>query len=123
MEKLLQYMESHTQSLSSLCNKMDDMDRRVRRMKQTNHTGAQTVPPLNNADINSMDGVLQQRSELDDHRTAPHKLILLWPSVWSLLQDAGVNVNNTYVMKAEDRGILRIWTKGEGVDEHDQCCC
>jgi hypothetical protein len=119
MEKLLQYMENHTQSLSNLSNKMDDMDRRVRRMEQANHTGVQAVPPVTTADTESMDGVLQQRSELDDHRTAPHKLILLWPSVWPLLQDAGVNVNNTYVMEAEDRGILRIWTRGEGIDEHD----
>ena len=61
----------------------------------------------------------KQMPELDDHRTAPHKLILLWPSVKPLLIDAHVDVNDSYVMEAEDRGILRIWTRGEGIDEYD----
>lgn len=130
MEKLLQhvenqsrYMENQSQSLANLSSKMDgmrdDFERRFRRVEQGGQAGAQAMPNAANTDAESMDGVIQPRNELDDHRTAPHKLILLWPSVFPLLQDAGVTVNNTYVMEAEDRGILRIWTRGEGIDEHD----
>ena len=117
MEKLLQYMESHSAALTNLTSKMDDFDRRLRRVE---HAGFQAVGSVGSEpEPLIMDGVVERKSELDDHRTAPHKLILLWPSVWPLLQDAGVDVRNTYVMEAEDRGILRIWTRGEGIDEHD----
>ena len=121
MEKLLSYMESHSQALSTISSKLEDFDRRIRRVEIVSHSGAQNAQSgaAADSDASIADGPLQQRSELDDHRTAPHKLILLWPSVWPLLQDAGINVNNTYVMEAEDRGILRIWTRGEGIDEHD----
>ena len=117
MEKLLHYMESHSSALTNLTSKMDDFDRRLRRVE---HAGFQAVGSADSEPEPSvMDGTIERKPELDDHRTAPHKLILLWPSVWPLFQDAGVNVNNTYVMEAEDRGILRIWTRGEGIDEHD----
>lgn len=62
---------------------------------------------------------MEAKPELDDHRTAPHKLLLLWPSVKLLLSAANVKLNDGYVMEAEDRGILRFYTRGEGIDEHD----
>lgn len=117
MEKLLAYMESHSQTLTDISSKMDDFDRRIRRVE---HAGFQTVRSVaSEPEPSVMEGTAERKPELEDHRTAPHKLILLWPSVSPLLQAAGANVNNTYVMEAEDRGILRIWTKGEGIDEHD----
>jgi hypothetical protein len=61
----------------------------------------------------------KRKQELDDHRTAPHKLILLWPSVRPLLQEANVDVNDGYVMEAEDRGVLRLHGRGEGIEEQD----
>ena len=120
MEKLLSYMESHSQALSTLTSKLEDFDRRIRRVENADQNGAQNAQSGASADADAIvDRPVQQRSELDDHRTAPHKLILRWPSAWPLLQDAGITVNNTYVMEAEDRGILRIWSRGEGIDEHD----
>lgn len=59
------------------------------------------------------------RAGREEHRTAPHKLLLLWPTIKPLLTAAGVEYNDGYVMEAEDRGILRLWTKGEGIDEND----
>lgn len=59
------------------------------------------------------------RAGNEEHRTAPHKLLLLWPSIRPILKQAKVPHNDGYVMEAEDRGILRLWTKGEGIDEND----
>jgi len=61
----------------------------------------------------------KRKPELDDHRTAPHKLLLLWPSVKLLLQEANVDVNDGYVMEAEDLGVLRLHSRGEGIEELD----
>ncbi|KAK5162821.1 uncharacterized protein LTR77_011147 [Saxophila tyrrhenica] len=66
----------------------------------------------------STDGELEiQMSGMDCHQTAPHRLILLWPSVRSLLRDANVDVGDSYVMEAEDCGILQSWSRGE--DNHE----
>ncbi|WPH00151.1 Hypothetical protein R9X50_00297400 [Acrodontium crateriforme] len=56
-----------------------------------------------------------------DHRTPPHKLLLLWPSVRNLFlaTDHGHLPNTTYVMEAESRGLLRLHTRGEGIDGQD----
>ena len=117
MERLLAYMESHSAALTNLTTKIDDVDRRLRRVE---HAGMQAVGSVTSEpEPSAMDVTMERKPEMEDHRTAPHKLILLWPSVWPLLQRAGATINNTYVMEAEDRGILRIWTKGEGIDEHD----
>lgn len=116
MEKLLSYMEAHTTGLQTLTAKMDGFDARLRRLEQANPhamSGAQiqTSPP----DRSSIKG----KTHMDDHRTAPHKLLLLWPSVRPLLRAADVGLSESYVMEAEDRGILRLYTRGEGIDEHD----
>lgn len=115
MEKLLSYMEAHTAGLSQLTNKIDNIDARLRRVEHASShavAGAEPQPSL-------QDEPAKRKPELDDHRTAPHKLLLLWPSVQALLQAADVHLNDGYVMEAEDRGILRLYTRGEGIDEHD----
>jgi hypothetical protein len=61
----------------------------------------------------------KRKQELDDHRTAPHKLIVLWPSVRPLLQEAKVDVNDGYVMEAEHYGVLRLYGRVEGIEEQD----
>ena len=119
MERILQYMESQDgvpAAIASLSEKMDNFDQRLRRVEHGG--GFQTG---READSGTMiaDEPPKRKVELDDHRTAPHKLILLWPSVGPLFHFAGVRVSDSYVMEAEDRGILRIFTRGEGIDEYD----
>ena len=110
-------MESYSSALTNLKSKMDDFDRRLRRLE---HAGFQPVGSAGSeSEPSVMDSTIERKPELDNHRMVPHQLIFLWPSVRPLFQDADVNVNNTYVMEAEDRGMLRLWTCGEGIDEHD----
>ncbi|KAK0263881.1 hypothetical protein LTS09_002232 [Friedmanniomyces endolithicus] len=104
MEKLLNHMDAQTTGLDALTSKMDEFHARLRRMEQTHAhpKPAETHP-----------------KKYGEHRTAPHKLLLLWPSVQPLLKAAGVTNNDGYVMEAEDRGLLRLYSRGEGIDEHD----
>lgn len=135
MEKLLQYMESHTQGLQDLTSKIEAFESRLRRVEQNtqgnsqNHmqTYSQTNHVQQSAggaerDLAMDDDIAPRRirkPDLEDHRTAPHKLLLLWPTVRPLLKKAGIAYSDSYVMEAEDRGVLRLWTRGEGIDEYD----
>ncbi|KAK5115511.1 hypothetical protein LTR62_001170 [Meristemomyces frigidus] len=117
MERLLSYMDAHTQLLQSLTDKVDTLDSRIRRVES------------NNSHVDNKDMVEQNEEEPEpkktgswkpgDHRTAPHKLLLLWKSVQPLLKASNVHNNDSYVMEAENRGILRLYSQGEGIDEHD----
>lgn len=127
MEEVLQYIKRHSQGLTELTTKIDQFEARLRNFEQKtqtnappvhfNHTVSAAEPEL------SLDEDLAPRSsrkpDLEDHRTAPHKLLLLWPSVRPLLKRAGVNCNDAYVMEAEDRGVVRLWPQGEGIDAYD----
>jgi len=109
MEKLLNHMDAQTTGLDALTSKMDEFHARLRRMEQSNaNTSAQAVAGADPEDRPKKPG---------EHRTAPHKLLLLWPSVQPLLNAASVTNNDGYVMEAEDRGILRLFSRGEGIDE------
>ncbi|KAI6837593.1 hypothetical protein KC332_g8898 [Hortaea werneckii] len=133
MERLLQYMESHGQGLSALTNKIDDMDVRLQRLEGTGShsiSGAADHHTRQSEDVSfeqdqeepfnqDQEDQEHKKPQLEDHRTAPHKLLLLWPSVKPLLEGADVHLHDSYVMEAEDRGILRLFTRGEGIDEHD----
>lgn len=117
MEKLLQYMEAHSDALSNLTLKIDSFDERLLRVEHNDaYATAGDSPPEPTL---AEEPPPKRKPELEDHRTAPHKLILLWPSVKPLLEEAKVEHGESYVMEAEDRGILRIYTRGEGIDEHD----
>ncbi|KAK4556162.1 hypothetical protein LTR86_006859 [Recurvomyces mirabilis] len=118
MEKLLSYMDDHTAALRELTDKVDTLDNRIRRVEGYNSHAAE----------NGVDGQIEDvheksqpsnRNKPGDHRTAPHKLLLLWPSVQPLLRASNVIMKDSYVMEAEDRGILRLYSRGEGIDEHD----
>lgn len=143
MEKLLQYMEQHSNGLHELNNKIDSFEARLRSVEQndeskqrrrSSHTNH--VDHIKSSDHRDHDDEAgagaesfeisraeepagRSRAGREEHRTAPHKLLLLWPTVRPLLTAAGVKHNDGYVMEAEDRGILRLWTKGEGIDEND----
>ncbi|KXT04056.1 hypothetical protein AC578_4909 [Pseudocercospora eumusae] len=135
MEKLLEYMRSHAENLATLSTKIDGFEERLHRveqgaqqsrqsnhMNQSNHTLGGAENEFSGAENERMiEDVAQPnpKPDWDDHRTAPHKLLLLWPSVRPLLRTAGVEHNDGYVMEAEDRGVLRLWTRGEGIDEND----
>ncbi|KYG41188.1 hypothetical protein M433DRAFT_138224, partial [Acidomyces richmondensis BFW] len=122
MEKLLSLMESQSADMKSqsadmkyLNSKLDDMDARLKRLEKSESKASASASSHDN-----MDGDTMKRKETyGDHRTAPHKLLLLWPSVHPLLNAADINLGDGYVMEAEDRGILRLYTRGEGIDEHD----
>ncbi|KAK3643851.1 hypothetical protein LTR56_009946 [Elasticomyces elasticus] len=120
MEKLLQHMEAHTSGLGGLTAKMEDFDARLRRMEQP---GPQLADKARRSlPIAMQEGPVEEAAPLkksSEHRTAPHKLLLLWSSVAAVLKNAHVNKNDGYVMEAEDRGILRLYTRGEGIDEYD----
>lgn len=117
IEKLLGYMETHSAGLQQLASKIDQIDTRLRRLEHASHrvTDADTQPIPEEPKPEAVN----RKPELDDLRTAPHKLLLLWPSVTLLLLAADAKLNDGYVMEAEDRGILRLYTRGEGIDEHD----
>lgn len=117
MEKLLQYMETHSQSLATLNSKIEGFDGRLRYLEQTGSHAALSAE--SHPSPQEEQSHPKRKPVLDDHRTPPHKLLLLWPSVKPLLDAADVHLNDGYVMEAEDRGILRLYTRGEGIDEHD----
>lgn len=115
MEKVLSMLEQQATDMAYMKKQIDHLEQSSVR--------AEPVPASvagAESDIGMAEEVVRQRRPLlDDHRTAPHKLILLWPSVGPLLKESGVDVSDGYVMEAEDRGVLRIYTRGEGIDEHD----
>lgn len=115
MEKLLSYMDAHSAGLEALTAKVDGLNARLRQLEQPNLQGAQASA---NSDTQTepAEAVLKKPG---DHRTAPHKLLLLWPSVQPLFAKSGMKHHDSYVMEAEDRGLLGIYTRGEGIDEHD----
>lgn len=98
-------------------NRLSAFDERLERMERTRITSNPAAPPSEPSE--SEEPAPKRNKELEDHRTAPHKLILLWPSVRPLLQEANVDVNDGYVMEAEDRGVLRLYGRGEGNEEQD----
>ncbi|CAK4033147.1 hypothetical protein DOTSEDRAFT_72963 [Lecanosticta acicola] len=120
MEKLLSYMEQHSQGLTMLTEKIDQFEARLRSVEQNAAQNGNAVAGAESEGYPPEDSIPPRRKpELEDHRTAPHKLLLLWPSVRPLLKAANVEHNDGYVMEAEDRGVLRLWTRGEGIDEND----
>lgn len=125
MEKLLSYMEAHSQGLERLTEKIDNFEVRLRRVEQNSASDSTVAGAEPESVEDSRDDPREElmppkrKPELEDHRTAPHKLLLMWPSVRPLLKAANVDHNDGYVMEAEDRGVLRLWTRGEGIDEND----
>ena len=114
MEKLLALMEQSNSGLAALTDKFDRMDERLRQLGS--RPSQQVALQYSNHQPEQSEEVVKKPG---DHRTAPHKLLLLWPSVQPLLKKGDVKHRDSYVMEAEDRGNLRIYTRGEGVDEHD----
>lgn len=130
MEKLLRYMQSHSQHLEALTVKIDSLEERLRPGKQNSRQSEQQRDYATH--VNHPGGAEAEKKITEDiprrlrepgrdgHRTAPHKLLLLWPSVHSLLRAASVEHHQDDVKEAEDRDLLRSWTRGEGgIDEHD----
>ena len=111
LEDVLQGNQDLRQMLDT---KLSVLDYRLRGMEQHRST---PIAPSEHSE--PKERAPKRKQEVDDHRTAPHKLILLWPSVRPLLQEANVDVNDGYVMEAEDRGVLRLYGRGEGIEEQD----
>lgn len=122
MEKVMTYLENILQCNTELKTQNSELDSRLRRIEQQHIGAASTVPGKERQALQETEDdetPVKRKPAVDDHRTAPHKLILLWPSVGPLLAEAGVTVNDGYVMEAEDRGVLRLYGRGEGIDEQD----
>lgn len=130
MEKLLSYMQSHSQHLEALTMKIDSLEERLRPGKQNSRHSEQqrdytthvNYPGGAEAEKKKFTEDITRRlrePERDGHRTAQHKLLLLRLSVHSLLRTAGVEHHQDDMKEAEDRDLLRLWTRGEGIDEHD----
>lgn len=116
MDKIITLLEQAHQAKQDLRRNLASFDARMRRMEQQ-HIESSPVAPSEPSEPEEPRP--KRKRELDDHRTAPHKLILLWPSIRPLLQEAKVDVNDGYVMEAEDRGILRLYGRGEGIEKQD----
>lgn len=67
----------------------------------------------NNNNVEELTVVQQQTWEIGEHITAAHKLLLRWPSIQPFVRTSKCNINENYVMKGEDRGILRLYGAGE----------
>jgi hypothetical protein len=105
-EKLMSFMESQTQALQEMRDMLDSVENGYRRAGQT--SCAQDA------------GMQDERATvLGDHRTAPHKLLRIWPSVKLLLSDAGIDFSDAYVMEAEDQGMLHLYSDGEVLSPRD----
>ncbi len=115
MEKLLSYMDAYAARLVAFTDNLDGLDPLLRRLEQSHSQGAETFA---NSDLQTepADAVVRVSG---DHRTGPHKLLSLWPRVNSLLDRADVKYDESHVIEAEDRGVLRVHTRGEGIDEYD----
>ena len=120
MDKVIALLEQVSQGnqdlRQDLATRLSAFDDRLRRMEQQRIKSSPVAP---SEPSEPEEPAPKRKQELDDHRTAPHKLILLWPSVRPLLQEANVDVNDGYVMEAEDRGVLRLYGRGEGIEEQD----
>jgi hypothetical protein len=126
MEKLLGYMVSHTQAFDDLKAQLSGFEARLRAIEGNRNQHPQSSDPrtptkqfeyqLNEIEL---DEKPDRAAILGDHRTAPHKLLLIWPTVKPLLSESGIDFNDGYVMEAEDRGMLRLYTAGEAADEPD----
>jgi hypothetical protein len=120
MDKVISLLEQVSQSNQDLhqdlATRMSGFDDRLRRMEQKRIKSSPVAPSEHSE---PEEPAPKRKQELDDHRTAPHKLILLWPSAGLVLQEAGVDFNDGYVMEAEDRGVLRMYGRGEGIEEQD----
>ena len=108
-------LEQQASEVAEIRKKVDLLERQDDRVEPVPHPSVAGAE----SELSMTEEPVRRKPLLEDHRTAPHKLILLWPSVGPLLSEAAVNVSDGYVMEAEDRGVLRIYTRGEGIDEHD----
>ncbi|KAI5204651.1 hypothetical protein AUEXF2481DRAFT_25614 [Aureobasidium subglaciale EXF-2481] len=78
----------------------------------SSQNGSSTVAVALNDSV-ELAGVQQQSWELGEHTTAAHKLLLRWPSIQPFVRTSKCNIQENYVMKGEDRGLLRLYGAGE----------
>ncbi|KAK3669141.1 hypothetical protein LTR78_010981 [Recurvomyces mirabilis] len=114
MDKIMQYMQAHASGLQCMATQMGNVEARLQHMEELSKRFSAKLE--SEALVEDHDAV-RLRSELDDHRTAPHKLIRYWPSIRPILQAAGVNYSDNYVRDLEDRSMLSLYTPG-GVDDY-----
>lgn len=73
---------------------------------------------INSNNVEDLTVIQQQQTwEIGDHTTAAHKLLLRWPSIQPFVRTNKCIISENYVMKGEDRGILRLYGAGERVKD------
>ncbi|KAK4551119.1 hypothetical protein LTR86_011307 [Recurvomyces mirabilis] len=114
MDKILQYVQTHNLALKDFGTQLGKVEAHLRSMEESSRivcAKLETEAPVEDHDV------VRPRSELEDHRTAPHRLMRYWPSIGSLLKGAGFDYSDDYVRDVEDRGTLSLYTAGE-LDDH-----
>jgi hypothetical protein len=130
MEKVIQLLGDNVDAVShlrvELTNRLSGLEEKMHRMEsQQGNADSGAQQDVQRGAQTEDTTYIQTKKELADHRTAPHKLILLWPSVQPLLtvghnvHDSQTEIKEGYVMEAEDRGLPRLYGRGEGIDEED----
>lgn len=114
MDKIMQYMQAHASGLQRMATQMGNVEARLQHMEELSKIFS---AKLESEALAEDHDVVRPRAELDDHRTAPHKLMRYWPSIRPILQAAGLDYSDNYVRDLEDRGVLSLYTTGES-DDH-----
>lgn len=85
---------------------------------ETSPSVQSVVPTETEPVMESDDAAATTPETWSDHRTGAHNLILLWPSVRPFFKDMR-EYDRSYVTEAEERGIIRINGKGQGVEDQE----
>jgi hypothetical protein len=113
MDKLMQFMHAHASGLQRMTAQLSNVEARLQQIENDGKKPIIIAPSVK-AEIEQPDSVARV-SELEDHRTAPQKLLRVWPCFQPILKSAGVEFKDSYVRDAEDRGVLPLYDRGEGV--------
>jgi hypothetical protein len=110
-------------SIQSISDRLGDVEKRlaiqpsaVARVDSPNPSSqhnldATALDNINN--IEKLTGIQQRTWKTGDHTTAAHKLLLRWPSIQPFVRTSKCNIQENYVMKGEDRPILRLYGTGD----------
>ncbi|KAI6787716.1 hypothetical protein KC361_g9414 [Hortaea werneckii] len=105
--------------MSGVENKIDGLNARLKRLEEARSRkklGAADHSAYQSDDVSfEQDQVRKEHEDLElaDHLEAPNRLLLRWPSVKSMLENADVDLRDSSVMEAKDH------TYGEDTDKCD----
>jgi hypothetical protein len=110
-------------SIQSISDRLGDVEKRlaiqpsaVARVDSPNPSSQHNLDAMALDNINNIEkltGIQQHTWKTGDHTTAAHKLLLRWPSIQPFVRTSKCNIQENYVMKGEDRPILRLYGTGD----------